>query len=102
MKTKAEEQYITFRKKLNFYIIYKVDKEKISMHINKNIAYLQPYSKEWHKYIKETCLQIYPKIENPLRLFYKQYNKSKIQQPKVKAFQAKKLPLDTADETNIQ
>lgn len=47
------ERYIAFRKKLNFITVYIVDKEKIEMQISKNVFYRQPYSTEWHDYIKK-------------------------------------------------
>ncbi len=75
------ERYIVFRKRLNFISIYTVDDEKIEIQIFKNVFYRQPYSTEWHDYIKKTCLQVYPKLENPFRVFSKQYNRIKIQRP---------------------
>ncbi len=80
------ERYIAFRKKLNFITVYIVDKEKIEMQISKNVFYRQPYSTEWHDYIKKTCLQIFPKIENPLQVFIKLYNYIKLQSPTEKTF----------------
>lgn len=82
------EKYIAFRTKLDFITVYLIDKEKIEMQINRNIFYRQPYSTEWHDYIKMTCLQISPKPENPLRIFIKLYNMINIQKPKEISFQA--------------
>lgn len=75
------ERYLAFRKKLNFITIYSIDKEKITVRISRNIFYRQPYSIGWHNYIRKTGLQIFPKIENPFRIFGKLYNMMKIQRP---------------------
>jgi len=80
------EKYIAFRKKLIFFTVFSVEKEKIGMQICKNVIYHQPYSTEWHDYIKNTYLQIYPKPENFLQIFRKLYNKKIIQKPVERAF----------------
>jgi hypothetical protein len=81
-----KNKYIAFDIKTKFYTFYSVDKEKIEIQICKNGIFRQPYSEVWNSYIKETCLKIYPQMENPLRIFRKLYNRKIIQEPTVKAF----------------
>lgn len=75
------EKYIAFKKRLGFISIYTIDRKQIELQIYRNVFYIQPYSIECHDFIKKTCLQIFPKVENPLRIFSKLYNKIKIQNP---------------------
>lgn len=86
MNKELLEKYLAFKKRFCFFTVYSVDQERITMQICKNVVHRQPYSKEWHTYIKNTCLQIYPKVENPLHIFGKLYNWIKIQRPEEKAF----------------
>lgn len=86
MKKEFLEKYLAFKKRFCFLTVYTVDQERITMRISKNVVYRQPYSKQWHIYIKNTCLQIYPKVENPLHIFGKLYHWIKIERPVEKVF----------------
>ena len=86
MNMETIEKYLVFRKRLIYFTVFSVEKEKIGMQICKNGTYQQPYSTEWHDYLKNIGLQIFPTVENPLHLFRKFYNMKVMQEPKVKAF----------------